>query len=210
MRLHDNEQGNYKPVNFGSPKPDDNWPYRNHPRNGRDPQYGSKGPKFERHLFIRRDQVFFDINAQLGILADGRKSADGSEDDTLTNATTKYQAMFYRWIDQHIGEAKTVMSAWVLEKYRETAMNSIKDHDEVDITLLVPEWYDDTTFPQLCDKVHEFVVSSTLADFCKMRLTSKDPVTTDKMQDAEYAKSEIRKLANMAKPGRISKPLKPF
>lgn len=204
------EQGRYTPIDFRRPEPDDNWPYHGHPTTPHDPEFGVKNPKFERHIFIRRDQVFFDIDSQLGILADARKSQDGTQDDTLTNATTKYQQMFYRWIDSHINEAKTTMSYAVLEKFRDTAMNSIKDHEEVDITLLVEEWYDDTTFPQLCDKVHEYVVSATLADFCKMRFTSKDPVTIDKVQDAKDANDEIKKLINMAKPGRISKPYKPF
>lgn len=204
------EQGRYAPIDYQPPQPDDNWPYRNKPRQGNDRQYGIKSPKFERHIFIRRDQVFFDIEAQLGMLADGRKNADGTEDDTISNATTKYRQMFYRWIDRHIGEAKTVMSAFVLEKFRETAMNSIQDRDEVDITLLVPEWYDDTTYQQLCDKVHEYVVDATLADFCIMRFTSKDPVTIDKERGKIETLGEVRKLANMAKPGRIRKPMKPF
>lgn len=204
------EQGRYQPVRFDRPQPDDNWPYRNHPTTPHDREFGIKNPKFERHIFIRRDQIFFDIDSQLSMLADARKNPDGTQDDSITNATTKYQQMFYRWIDSHIGEAKTIMAAFVLERFRETAMNSIKDNEEVDITLLVPEWYDDTTFPQLCDKVHEYVVASTMADFCKMRFTSKDPVTVDKAQESIDAGARIKELANMAKPGRISKPLKPF
>ena len=85
-----------------------------------------------------------------------------------------------------------------------------RNADEVDITLLVPEWYDDTTFQQLCDKVHEYVVNATMSEYCIMRLTSKDPVTVDKLQLAEEAKNEIRKLVNMSKPNTISKPFKPF
>lgn len=210
MDIREHEQGKWRPIDLRPPQPDDNWPYQGHPRNGKDPQYGVKSPKFERHLFIRRDQIFFDIDAQLGMLAEARKNQDGTEDDTITNATTKYQQMFYRWIDRHIGEAKTTMSAFVLEKFRTTAMNSIKDKDEVDITMLMPEWYDDTTWQQLCDKVHEFVVNATIADYSIMRFTSKDPVTVDKLQLAEEAKGEIKKLANMNKPGTISKPFKPF
>ena len=208
VRLH--EQGKWKPFDFQRPQPDDNWPYRGHPNNGFDQQYGVKAPKFERHIFISREQIIFDIDSQLGMIADARRKEDGTEDDTITNATNKYQKMFYRWIVSHIGEAKTIMSAFVLERFRESAMNAIKDIEEVDITLLVPQWYDDTTFKQLCDAVHDFVVNSTMADFCKLRFTSKDPVTADKMQDAELGKSEIRKLVNMNKPGTISKPLKPF
>ena len=204
------EQGGYRPVDYTRPKPDDNWPYHGQPTTPRDPEFGVKNPKFERHLFIRRDQVMFDIESQLGMLADARKNQDGTEDDTITNATTKYQQMFYRWIDSHIGEAKTIMSAFVLEKFSEVAMNSIKNNEEIDITLLVPEWYDDTTFPQLCDKVHEYVVTATMADFCYVRFTSKDPITIDKNAQKDDCEQEVRKLVNMAKPGRISKPFKPF
>lgn len=204
------EQGRYKPLDFQRPEPDDNWPYRGKPQQGFDPQYGVKSPKFERHIFIRRDQIFFDIDAQLGMLSESRRKDDGTEDDTITNATTKYQKMFFRWIDRHIGDAKTVMSAFILEKFRETAMNSIRDVDEVDITLLVPQWYDDTTFKQLCDTVHAYVVSATMAEYCKMRFTSKDPVTADMVQDTMFGESEIRKLVNMNKPNTISKPFKPF
>ena len=209
MDIRHKEKG-YNPLRFDRPEPDDNWPYRNRPNSGNDRQYGIKSPKFERHLFIRRDQIFFDIDAQLGMIADARKNADGTTDDTITNATTKYQQMFYRWIDRHIGEAKTTMSAFVLEKFKETAMNSIKDKDEIDITLLMPEWYDDTTYQQLCDKVHEYVVSSTMHDFCKMRFTSKDPVTLDMEKQTIESQFEVKKLANMPKPNRISKPFKPF
>ena len=204
------EQGRYQPVRFDRPQPDDNWPYHNHPTTPHDREFGIKNPKFERHIFIRRDQIFFDIDAQLSILADARKNQDGTTDDTLTNATSKYRQLFFRWIDTHIRETKTTMSAFVLEKFKEVAMNSIKDTEEVDITLLMPEWYDDTTFPQLCDKVHEYVVAATLYDFYKMRLTSKDPITIDVLNQKTETQAEIKKLANMAKPNRISKPFKPF
>lgn len=204
------EQGRYRPIHCDRPQPDDNWPYHGHPTTPNDPEFGVKNPKFERHIFLRRDQIFFDIDAQLSILADARKNPDGSQNDTYTNATTKYQALFYRWIDSHIGEAKTIMSAFLLEKFKDTAMNSIKDKEEVDMELLVPEWYDDTTFQQLCDAVHNYVVNGTLRDYFILSLTSKDPVTLDKATLMTDAASEIRKLANMAKPGRISKPLKPF
>jgi hypothetical protein len=112
--------------------------------------------------------------------------------------------------NKHIGEAKTIMSASVLEEFKETAMNNIKDKEEVDITLLVPEWYDDTTFQQLCDAVNSYIVNATLFDYFSLSLTSKDPVTQDKQMQKMEGESEIRKLINFSKPGRISKPFKPF
>lgn len=204
------EQGQYKPVDWQRPKPDDNWPYHNHPNNGNDRQYGIKSPKFERHIFIRRDQILYDINAQLGMLAATRKKDDGTEDDTLAQATEKFAPMFYRWIDTHLGIAKQVMSAFVLEKFKDTSMNSIKDKEEVDVTLLMPEWYDDTTFPQLTNAVHNYIVNGTLHDYLVLTLTSKDPVTVDKEALAVDSLHEVKKLINAAKPGRISKTQKPF
>lgn len=208
--MNKRKEKGYHPIHFSHPQPDDNWPYHNRPRNGNDPQYGYKGAKFERHIFIRRDQIFFDIDVQLSILADARINPDGTKNDTLANATSKYQQMFYRWIDTHIGETKTTMSAFVLEQFKETSMNSIKDREEVDITLLFPEWYDDTTFQQLTNAVHNYVVAATLFDFLSMFLTSKDPVTIDKLQLKTEALSEVKKLVNASKPGRISKIQKPF
>jgi hypothetical protein len=206
----EHEQGRYRPIDCSRPQPDDNWPYRHQPISGNDPQYGVKAPKFERHIFIRQDQIIFLIDSQIGMIADARKKPDGTEDSALSNATTKYRSMFASWIDKHIGEAKTIMSASVLEGFQETAMNNIKDKEEVDITLLVPEWYDDTTFQQLCDAVNSYIVNATLFDYFSLSLTSKDPVTQDKQMQKMEGESEIRKLINFSKPGRISKPFKPF
>lgn len=212
-KLHSEKQGAYKPIPLQGerpPQPNDNWPYHGHPTTPHDKEFGIKDPKFERHIYIRRDQLMFDIDTQLAMLAKARRKADGTEDDSMTQATTTFQSMFYRWIDTQIGKAKTVMSAFVLEQYSETAMNSIKDNEEVDITLLMPSWYDDTTFQQLCDAVHNYVVNGTLREYFILTLTSKDPVTVDKNQLMVEGESEIRKLVQAAKAGRIHKKYKPF
>lgn len=209
-KLHDNEQGNYRPVRFRRPQPDDNWPYGRYPDEGDDPQYGIKSPKFHRHLFIRRDQVFFDLDSQIGMLAMSRRKEDGTEDDRLTNATTTYRQQFCRWMDKYLGSAKSVMSAFVLEKFKTTDMNAVKDKDEVDIELLMPEWYDDTVFEQLTQAVHDYIVNGTLYEFFSLVLTSKDPVAVDKREQMEEAKGEVRKYVQAAKPGRIHKRFSPF
>lgn len=212
-QLHDKSQGNYHPIPIQGhrpPQPDDNWPYHNHPNNGNDPQYGIKNPKFERHIFISRDQIFYDIDAQIGMMNESRRKDDGTEDDTKTNATAKYQQQFYRWIDSHIGKAKSVMSAFVLEKFKTTKMNSISQKEEVDITLLFPEWYDDTVFDQLCSAVHDYVVNATLYEYFSLTLSAKDPVTLSKQEMTNDALGDVRKYVNASKPGTIRKPFKPF
>lgn len=200
----------YGPIRCNPPMPEENWPYRNHPNEGNDPQYTYKGPKFSRHIFVRRDQIFFDIDTQLSIIAASRKKPDGTEDDTFSNATTTFQQQFYRWIDRHIGIAKGTMSAFVLEKFKTTKMNSISQNEEVDIELLMPEYYDDTTFDQLVESVHSYIVNSVLHEYLIISLTSKDPVTNDKQAMAAEALHDIKKFVNAAKPGFIRKIQHPF
>lgn len=211
--LHDKSQGNYHPIPLHGrrpPQPPDNWPYPTHPNTPNDPNYGIKNPKFERHIYIRRDQILYDIDAQIQMIASMRRKPDGTEDDTMSQATEKFSSMFYRWIDTHIGVAKAKMSAFVLEKFKASDMNSIKDNEEVDITLLMPEWYDDTTFPQLTNAVHNYIVNAVLCEYFTVSLTSKDPVTVDKNTLKEEELTKIKTLSNAAKPGRIRKIQKPF
>lgn len=204
-----NERG-YKPINFNPPLPEENWPYHHHPNSPNDKQFTYKAPKFERHVFIRKDQVFFDLDSQLAIISLSRKKEDGTVDDTLSNATTSYRQMFYRWIDKHIGIAKGVMSAFVLDKFKTTSMNSISENDEIDIELLMPIYWDDTVFQQLTNAVHDYVVNATLFEYFTISLTSKDPVTQDKRQLMLEALSDVKKYVNSAKPGFVEKRKSPL
>jgi len=210
---HSDKQGGYKPVplkGHNPPLPPDNWPYNGHPTTPHDPEFGLKNPKFERHVYISRDQIFFDLDSQIQMVAMSRRKDDGTEDDRMTNSTTTFKEMFYRWIDKHIGLAKSKMQSFVLEKMKTANMNSIKDVEEVDICLLMPEWWDDTVFDQLTTAVHDYIVNAVLQEYFTLTLTSKDPVTVDKAGLASDSLSDIRKYANSAKPGRIRKPFKPF
>lgn len=220
MRMHDKSQGGYRPMPLHGqrpPQPPDNWPYHGQPTTPHDSEFGIKDPKFEKHLFISRDQMMFDIDAQISMMAKARRKDDGTEDDAFANATTTFQQEFYRWIDKHIGMAKGVMSAFVLEQSKTSKMNSISQVEEVDITLLMPVWYDDTVFDQLCQAVHDYVVNATLYEFFSISLIvpsrygmNQDPATLVKKEQMTDALNEVRKLVNAAKPGRIRKPFKPF
>ena len=218
--LHDKSQGNYRRMSIEGhrrPLPDDKWPYEEHPDSPNYKPYGIKQPKFERHIFISRDQILYDIEAQISMMSRARRKEDGTEDETFTNATQQYQQQFYRWIDKHIGVAKSAMSAFILEKFKTTKMNSISQNEEVDITLLMPEWYDDTVFDQLCQAVHDYVVNAALFEFFSLTLivptrysVANDPATEMKMRQMNDALSDIRKYVNASRPGTVRKPYKPF
>lgn len=209
MRTPNHEKG-FRPVVPDHPQPNDNWPYHNHPTTPHDREYGIRNPKFERHIFISRESVMFAVDAQIQMVAETRRKDDGAEDDSLTNATTKYQQMFISWFNKHIGKAKSKMQSFVLEKFKTTNMNNIKDKEEIDIELLMPHWWDDTVFDQLTESVNDYVTNALLQEFFTVTLTSKDPVTIDKATLAADALNDIRKYANASKPGTIRKQLSPF
>jgi hypothetical protein len=211
--LHDKSQGNYRRMTVQGhrrPQPDDNWPYPQRPDKPNFKPYGIKKPKFERHVFISRDQIFYDLDAQISIVNGSRRKEDGTEDEKMASATTQYRQQFYRWIDNYIGKAKSVMSAFVLERFKTARLNSISQEEEVDITLLMPEWYDDTVFDQLCQAVHDYVVNGTLYEYFTLTLSLKDPVTASKMEMMNDALNDVRKYIQASKPGAVRKPFKPF
>lgn len=207
--LH-HERGRYKPVQVEEPLPLDNWPYNGHPQTPFDPQFGTKNPKFEKHIYIRRDQFMYDIDAQIQIVAMSRRDKNGIEDDRLTGATKNFAELFYRWIDHHVGEAKSKMATKVLEKAKDANINSISDVQEIDIELLMPEWWDATVFDQLNNAVHDYIVNAVLNEFFTIYLSPNDPVTAAKDKLAQKALANIVKYSEFSKPGRIRKPLKPF
>jgi hypothetical protein len=209
MRTPNHERG-FRPIIEDRPQPPDNWPYRGRPRNGSDPQYGIRSPKHEHHIYISRDNVMFSVDTQIQMLAESRRKEDGTQDNRLTNATTKYQQQFFAWYNKHVGKAKARMQAFVLERSKTASMNTIQDKEEADITLLMPDWWDDTVFEQLTSAVDDYLVNAILQEFFTLTLTSKDPVTADKATLASDAYSEIRRLANASKPGAIRKHLSPF
>ena len=209
-KLHSPGQGGYRPLHPRPPQPNDNWPYHHKPENGNDHQYGYKNPKFERHIYIRKDQIMSDIDMQLDMIAKARTKPDGTEDDRFTNATTQYEGQFVRWIDSHIGIVKGVMSAYLLEKFRTTRLNSISTVDEIDLELRMPEYWDDTVFESLAAAIQNYLVNAVMKEYLVISLTSKDPVTADKSLMADEALLDVKRFANAAKPGRIHKKLDPF
>lgn len=209
-KLHSATQGGYHRVHFNRPLPNDNWPYHNHPANGNDPQYGYRGPKFERHIYVRKDQILFDLDAQISMVADARRGQDGTEQGTLSNGTSRYQQMFYRWIDKYVGLAMGVLSAYTLEKFKTQKFNSISTEDEIDIELLMPDYWDDTVFDQLVNAVHDYIANSVLYEYFALTLTSKDPVTNDKRSQADQSLYDVKRFANQCKPGRFTKKEYPF
>ena len=162
-----------------------------------------------KHIFLRRDQFFFDIKAQLMMVTKARRREDGTEDELLSNATNTFKSEFDRWITKHIGIAKGIMAAFVKESKSNTAINGIKDNEESEVLMEFPIWYDDTTFQQLSDAVHDYVVNAVLFEFLSVVMPN-DPLVAVKKEAMEEAKQNIKKFVNAAKPGMLHKKFSPF
>lgn len=208
--LHSASQGGYDDEGLRRPLPQEDWPYNGRPNGGSDRRYGDHGPRFEKNIYIRKDQILFDIDTQMSIVAKARRRQDDTEEETLSSGSSPYQSLFERWIDRYSGLAKGVMSAFVLERAHKGEMNDIKGETEQTITLLMPAYWDDTVFQQLSQSVHDYIVNSCLYEYFALTLTSKDPLTETKHEAAINAMYDIKRFVNACKPGRVDKTLQPF
>lgn len=189
---------------------DFNWPYAHHPERPDDRVLGERAPRFERHIYISKQQLFYDIDAQLAIISSSRKREDGTEDDNITNNSSKFRPMFNRWIDRYVSLARGRMAAFILEKFRSKKMNTISSADEIDIELSVPQSYDDTSFTSLVQAVHDYIVNGVLFEFLSLQFTPNDPVTAHKQSEMELAYGDIKRFVCSTKPGYVRKKLQPF
>lgn len=188
---------------------DRNWPYPRHPQGPNDPVHGRK-PYFERHIYLFRDQLRYDISSIVGIVSQTRRTEDGKEDPSLKNAMDTYSGLIDRWIDKYVGLAKGRMSAYLLERFHTTTSDTIGNANEIDIELEVPEYWDDTVFEPLKQSVHDYVVNGTMYELFNLVLPPKENVVNQKRIDMEESYHDIKRYICSSKPGRVKKPLQPF
>lgn len=187
----------------------DPWPYPRHPQGPNDNIFGGH-PHFERHIFLYRDQLLLDIDMIVAVIAKVRKKPDGTDDDTLNNASQQYRPMFNRWIDKYVNLAKGRMAAFILEKFRTSKADNLKVENEIDIELQVPFYWDDTTFQPLVQAVHDYVVNGAAYEFLSLVLPPKEHIINTKRIDMEQSYADIKRYICSTKPGSVKKPLQPF
>ena len=161
-------------------------------------------------IYILRSRLLADISAQVDIVADMRPLADGNPNPRLQNASTRYQSMFIQWIDKYLNLAKSRMAAYVLTLERHSAMNATREWEECIIHLAFPPTWNPTTFTNLADAIHQYIVNSVLKELFVLMFTSSDPLTADKIALADDAYREIKHCCVSKRPGTNQKPLHPF
>lgn len=165
----------------------------------------------DKHIFIYAAQLWYDIDAQTSILSRSRRSMkDENGEQIATSENTKERPLFYRWFDMYLRNVESTLQAYVMKPKGRARGNELKEWDEQDIWLRMPDYWDDTRYEALAQAIHNYLVAGAMYEYLKLTLTSKDPLTADKKDEVDNAELAIIDAANATKAGAMIHTLKPF
>lgn len=162
-----------------------------------------------KHIFLQADQLLYDVDAITGMIDKAARSAH-NDAEVVTSESDTYRPMFFRWFDKYIANVEHCLSAFVLKPEGITRLNDLKEWDEREISLLMPDYWDATVYDSLVKAIHQYVVDGTLYEYLSITLSSRDPRTIDRKQSLEEGITNIRALSCRVIPGTVHKHLKPF
>jgi len=165
----------------------------------------------DKHIFIYANQLWYDIDATTNLVGRNRRGNQTNQEEMVpTSENDKVRPIFYRWFDKYLQKAESALSAYVMKPEGRVRDNALKEWEEKEIWLRMPDYWDDARLDSLVAAIHDYISTGALLEYFKLTLTSKDPLTADKAQDLEDAELEIMDCANATKPGAMVKTLKPF
>lgn len=165
----------------------------------------------DKHIFIYSAQLWYDIDAKTSILSRSRRNMkDENGEQLATSENTKERPLFYRWFDMYLRNVESTLQAYVMKPKGRARGNELKEWDEQDIWLRMPDYWDDTRYEALAQAIHNYLVAGAMYEYLKLTLTSKDPLTVDKKEEVDNAELAIIDAANATKAGAMVKTLKPF
>lgn len=166
---------------------------------------------FDKHIFIYSNQLWYDIDATTHMMGRVRQESDPNIANTIpTSENTQERPLFYRWFDKYLKKVEGLLSAYIMKPQGVVRDNALKEWDEKEIWLRMPDYWDDTRLDSLVTAIHDYISAGALLEYFKLTLTSKDPLTVDKAQDLEDAELEMIDSANATKAGGMVRQLKPF
>lgn len=166
---------------------------------------------FDKHIFIYSNQLWYDIDAATNMIGRVRQESDLNIAKTVTTSeNTQERPLFYRWFDKYLKKVEVLLSAYIMKPQGVVRDNALKEWDEKEIWLRMPDYWDDTRLDSLVTAIHDYISAGAILEYFKLTLTSKDPLTVDKAQDLEDAELEMIDSANATKAGGMVRQLKPF
>lgn len=165
----------------------------------------------DKHIFIYASQLWYDIDTTTNMLGKARRGNQTNQEEVVpTSENDQERPLFYRWFDKYFQKAESTLSAYLMKPEGKVRDNALKEWDEKEICLRMPDYWDDTRYDSLVKAIHDYIATGALLEYFKLTLTSKDPLTVDKATDLEDAELEIINCANTTKAGSMVRPLKPF
>ena len=165
----------------------------------------------DKHIFVYANQLWYDVDATTNLLSRSRRSINDAQADTIPTSENDHERpLFYRWFDKYIKKAEGLLSAYLMKNEGVVRDNAIKEWDEQEIWLRMPDYWDDTRYDSLVQAIHNYISAGALYEYFKLTLTSKDPLTADKSAEVEDAELDILDASNATTPGSVHKPYKPF
>lgn len=162
-----------------------------------------------KHIYIQADQLLFDVDSVTSLIDKATRKTQ-EETEVTTSEADSHRPMFYRWFDQYIASVERILSAYVAKPEGVARMNGLKEWQEKEIILVMPDYWDATVYDALVQAIHKYVVDGALYEYLSITLSSQDPRTVDRKQNISDGETEIKGLSCRSVPGAIRKHLNPF
>ncbi len=186
LRNYNNEE-DYKPIEFRK----------------------KKGETFNvKHLYIRKDQILYDVDAQTGLVMRSRRDRKEDNNTIGTDMSDDFLPLYDRWVEKYTDYVKVILSAYIKSEPRIASINTLRKWEELDIELEMPEYWNGEVYPMLVSAVHDYIVNGVLYDYFTLTLTANDPVTQSKKIELEEGADRIKQCLFNVK--QVRKPLQPF
>ena len=132
-----------------------------------------------KHIYIQADQLLFDVDSVTSLIDKATRKTQ-EETEVTTSEADSHRPMFYRWFDQYIASVERILSAYVAKPEGVARMNGLKEWQEKEIILVMPDYWDATVYDALVQAIHKYVVDGALFEYLSNTLTSRDQRTIDK------------------------------
>ncbi len=162
-----------------------------------------------KHIYIQADQLLFDVDSVTSLIDKATRKTQ-EETEVTTSEADSHRPMFYRWFDQYIASVERILSAYVAKPEGVARMNGLKEWQEKEIILVMPDYWDATVYDALVQAIHKYVVDGALFEYLSNTLTSRDQRTIDRGKKLEDGEKVIKELSSRVLPGTIRKHLNPF
>ncbi len=166
---------------------------------------------FDKHVFIYANQLWYDIDATTLMIGRARRGTDTKQDEIIpTSENDQERPLFYRWFDKYLAKVEGILQAYIMKPKGKVRDNALKEWEEKELWLRMPDYWDDTRYDSLVQAIHNYISTGALYEYFMLTLTSKDPLTVDKQSQLEDDEMEIIEAANATKPGAMIHMMKPF